>query len=284
MKNATVLIAIGKDASGPHLAAKLETLRTRSMRAVILVLGDMPVFPYYGSGMPLYGASDVPIEWQQRVEAQKDALQAKADEVEALLQQHDVPGEVSAVICEPSRIAETIAQRAIFADIAMIGEDLRETELVFREAVYGVLFQSPIGVLLNDREASVLDHAKRVFVAWNSHLSSARAVHLALPLLRGAEEVIIGTVDPVSADFAEGEDPGVDVATWLSHRGCKVSVQQYPSGGQSVADCLLDRARDAGADLIVMGSYGHSRTRQALFGGTTRSLIEQTKQPVFLAH
>jgi nucleotide-binding universal stress UspA family protein len=63
-----------------------------------------------------------------------------------------------------------------------------------------------------------------------------------------------------------------------------VSVQQYSSGGLGIGSCILDRSKEFGADLIVMGSYGRSRAREAIFGGTTRTLIEQTDQAVFLAH
>jgi nucleotide-binding universal stress UspA family protein len=284
MKNSTVLIAIGKNASTTELAKKLEAIRPLSAHAVILILGAMPVFPYYASGLPLYGTTDVPVEWQQDVAAQKAALHEKAKDVETLLQQHDVSGEVSTVVCEPSRVADAIARRAGMCDMMLIGDDIRTSDTLFRQIVYGVLFQSPIGVLLNDHGAAALGGPKRVFVAWNSQLSSARAVHLALPLLLQAEEVVVGTIDPVKSEFREGEDPGVDVAAWLTHHGCTVTVQQYPSGGQDVGNCILDRSRDVGADLIAMGSYGHSRTREAIFGGTTRTLIEQTGQAVFLAH
>jgi nucleotide-binding universal stress UspA family protein len=102
--------------------------------------------------------------------------------------------------------------------------------------------------------------------------------------LRQADEVLVATIDPIMSEFRDGEDPGVDVAKWLTHHGCKVDVQQYPSGGHDIGDCILDHSKEYGADLIVMGSYGHSRTRQAVFGGTTRTLIEQTDQAVFLAH
>jgi len=70
----------------------------------------------------------------------------------------------------------------------------------------------------------------------------------------------------------------------LTHHGCNVVVQQYPSGGQDIADCLLHRAKEVGADLIVMGAYGHSRMRETIFGGTTRAMIEQGDQAVYLAH
>ena len=85
-------------------------------------------------------------------------------------------------------------------------------------------------------------------------------------------------------EASHGEDPGVDIATWLTHHGCNVTVQQYPSGGLDICDAILARAKEARADLVVMGAYGHSRTREALFGGTTRSLIAQTEQPVYLVY
>ncbi len=284
MRNSTVLIVIGDDAPLSELSTKLETLRPLSARAIVLILGEIPVFPYYASGMPLYGTTDVPLDWQSDVAEKKAAVEARAKEVEALLQQHGVSGEVSAAACEPPKVAELVARHAMLCDLVLVGHDLRQRETLFQQSVFGVLFQSPVAALLNDPDAIALNGPRRVFVAWNSHVSSARAVHLALPLLRAAEEVIVGTVDPVKTEFREGEDPGVDVAKWLTHHGCKVTVQQYPSGGQDVGQCILDRSNEAGAELIVMGSYGHSRMRQAIFGGTTRTMIEQTGQAVLLAH
>jgi nucleotide-binding universal stress UspA family protein len=51
-----------------------------------------------------------------------------------------------------------------------------------------------------------------------------------------------------------------------------------------VADVLLRHVRDTGAGLVVMGAYGHSRFREAIIGGATRHMLEQTEVPVLLAH
>ena len=284
MNNSTILIAVGKDASLGDLARKIETVRAIPAQVVILLVGEVPQFPYYAMGIPPYGGTDISPEWQEALSRNTAALKAKQEEIETLLQQHDVSGEVAVVATEPSQISDAIARRAMLCDIALVSDDLRDPDTLFRQVVYGVLFQSPIGVLLNDPTAEALHRPKRVFVAWNTHLHTARAVHQALPLLRKAEDVIIGTVDPVMSESRAGEDPGVDVAKWLTHHGCTVTVQQYPSGGREIGTCILDRAKEVGADLIVMGSYGHSRTREAFFGGTTRTLMEQTDQAVFLAH
>lgn len=284
MKNATVLIVIGKNLVAADLAQKLEALRAKSAQAAILVVGEAPEFPYYAFGVPMYGTTDIPPEWQEAVSGNATELKAKAEEVERLLEQHDVSGDVATVSCEPPQVADAVARRAMLCDVAIIGDDLRHSDVLFRQVVYGVLFHSPIGILLNDHDTEATLAAKTVFVAWNSHLPSARAVHQALPFLRQAKEVVIGIIDPVATAYRDGEDPGVDVAKWLAHHNCNVSVRQFPSGNREIGGVILQRSKESGADLVVMGSYGHSRTREAFFGGTTRTLIEQTEQAVFLAH
>ena len=79
-------------------------------------------------------------------------------------------------------------------------------------------------------------------------------------------------------------EPGREAAVWLSQHGCKVTLNQMPSGGREIGACILTHAREIGADLIVAGAYGHSRLQQAVFGGTSRTLIEQTDLEVLMAH
>ncbi|KEO60738.1 universal stress protein [Thioclava indica] len=284
MKNSTILIAIGKDAAMDELAKSFEALRALSAHAFVLVVDDIPNYPYYTIGAPSGETADISTGWLEERVALTAALEAKATEIRDLLQQHGVSGEVSTVFCEPSMTADATARRAMLCDMALIGSNLRESPEVLRKVLYGILFRSPVGVLLNDDAMTTLSGPKRVFVAWKAHLHSARAVHQALPLLRQADEVVVGTIDPVKIESSDGEDPGVDVAKWLTHHGCNVTVQQYPSGGQDIGDCILDRSKEIGADLIVMGSYGHSRLREIIMGGTTQTLIEQTDQAVFLGH
>jgi len=284
MKDSTILIAMSQDASLTDLAKRLEAIRAIPARAAILIIGEVPDFPYYGIGIPPYGGTEIPPAWQEAISSVHADLKTKSDDVEFLLQQHGVSGAVHTIGCAPSQVADAIARRASLCDIAIVSEDLRTPDTLFRQTVFGILFQSPIGVLLNDVDGQALTRAGKIFVAWNTHLHTARAVHQALPLLRKAEDVIIASVDPVMTEYREGEDPGVDVAKWLTHHGCNITVEQYPSGGKDIAECILDQSKECGADLIVMGAYGHSRAWEALFGGTTRHLIEQEEQAVFLAH
>jgi nucleotide-binding universal stress UspA family protein len=70
----------------------------------------------------------------------------------------------------------------------------------------------------------------------------------------------------------------------LARHGVKAEASTTFSGGLSVGDALLARASDLAADLIVMGAYGHSRAREAVFGGATRSLLDTMTVPVLMSH
>lgn len=91
-------------------------------------------------------------------------------------------------------------------------------------------------------------------------------------------------VDPTAIGSASGREPGAEIASYLARHGVNVIVDRLPSMGRPVADVLKLHARDIGADMIVMGAYGHSRLRERLFGGVTKSMIEQCDVPVLMMH
>ena len=75
----------------------------------------------------------------------------------------------------------------------------------------------------------------------------------------------------------------LDPARGLARHGVKVGVDRLPSSGRSVATVLKQHATDMDADLIVMGGYGHSRLRERIFGGVTRSMLEEPVLPMLMA-
>jgi nucleotide-binding universal stress UspA family protein len=91
-------------------------------------------------------------------------------------------------------------------------------------------------------------------------------------------------VDPSAALRASGEEPGADIAAYLARHGINVTVDTLPSAGRSVVQVLQQHAVDVASDVIVMGAYGHSRLRELVFGGVTRSMLEAARPPVLMAH
>ena len=80
-----------------------------------------------------------------------------------------------------------------------------------------------------------------------------------------------------------GEQPGADVAAYLARHGIKVQVtaRDTPS---NAGDALLAHAADRESDMIVMGAFGHSRFRELVFGGATRSALSESTLPLWMAH
>ena len=123
-----------------------------------------------------------------------------------------------------------------------------------------------------------------MLVAWNASRAATRAINDAMPLLAGAETVTVLCVDPDEDSRAHGEVPGMDIAAHLARHGVKASVESTVSGGIGVGNALLSRASDIGADLLVMGAYGHTRVRELLLGGATRTILKSMTLPVLMAH
>jgi nucleotide-binding universal stress UspA family protein len=122
---------------------------------------------------------------------------------------------------------------------------------------------------------------RNVVVSWKASRESARAVFDALPLLKQAEQVQI-------LEVGEGGASGVSVdstvAVTLARHGIKPSVRTSVIGDISVGDEILSRLTDMGADLLVMGAYGHSRMRELVLGGVTRHIARHMSVPTLFSH
>lgn len=119
----------------------------------------------------------------------------------------------------------------------------------------------------------------KIAIAWDGSRESALAASAALPLLQGAEEVVVVTARE-SDDSAE---PSA-LARYLAGHGVQAKPWAYTPSGESIAEGLLDQAARAGADCLVMGAYGHSRLRERILGGATEGMLRRAKIPVFMMH
>lgn len=124
---------------------------------------------------------------------------------------------------------------------------------------------------------------ENVLVAWDGGMQATRAVTQAIPILRRAGRVTLAVIDPISGPDEHGDEPGADIALYLSRHGIKVDVQRQSSNGD-VGEALLTMADNLGADLLVMGAYGHARYREILLGGATRTVLNTMTVPVLLSH
>lgn len=281
MNRRTILFVMTADTPDTQINDAAEAAAVAQDHLICLILGASPALPMYAYGVPPYGGMNIPDNWTELVAEAKKQQNDRVQAVETLLAKSNTSGDVQSAICVTRDVKHHVAQAARVSDEAYFAANLRDTPEILREAAAGILFLSPIGFRLN---GSPSQPVKRVFVAWDSSPAASSAAHAALPYLKEAQEVVIGCIDPVRTPERDGQDPGTDVAAWLSHHGCKVTVSQFPSGGREVGQCIQDRAREFGADLVVMGAYGHARMVQTVLGGTTRSMIGQMDLPILLAH
>jgi nucleotide-binding universal stress UspA family protein len=181
-------------------------------------------------------------------------------------------------------VADALTTNARYADLAIVGQadpDDGEAPSYLPEEV----------TLASGRPSLVIPYigpaptlGQRVTVAWDASREAARAVNDALPLLERAQAVDVVTVNPSGAPFGHGEQPGADIALHLARHGIKIEVRRIETRDLDVANTILSHLADRGSDLLVMGAYGHSRLRELVLGGVTRTILREMTVPVLMAH
>ncbi|MGG5886359.1 universal stress protein [Falsiroseomonas sp. HC035] len=182
-------------------------------------------------------------------------------------------------------LAGQMALHGRYSDLIVMGQtDPDDAETIGDSAIYAALFESGRPVLLLPRVGAPTRLGRHALIAWNARREAARAVHDALPLLALMEEVTVLTVMPRKDEDGHGEQPGADIAAHLARHGLRVTVRSVAGADVTVGDLLLNEAADLGANLLVMGGYGHSRLREFMLGGATRTILAQMTVPVLISH
>jgi nucleotide-binding universal stress UspA family protein len=172
-----------------------------------------------------------------------------------------------------------IARRFDLAVAAQVDPGRMEPDDLFIEAA---LFDSgrPVVVVPYIQKDSLkLDH---ILLCWDASRSASRAIADAMPFLRRGKTIEIVMV--TDGRDIDDELPGADIAEHLARHGLAVVVKRLVAGDVDVAGMILSYAADCGADFIVMGGYGHSRLREFILGGVTRSILGQMTVPTLMSH
>lgn len=181
---------------------------------------------------------------------------------------------------EVGRADTCVARRGRVADLVVIARAQDENAATtITETLEAALMDSGKPLLVAPAAAPnvVGDH---VAVAWNGGQEAARAVAAAIPFLTAAKQVTVLTVGDPGPSEANAEA----LAAYLASHGIEAAVQKLDESGDSVSQTLLGAAGKAGADLMVMGAYTHSRLRELVFGGVTYEVLSAANIPVLMAH
>lgn len=181
--------------------------------------------------------------------------------------------------------AAGLSLHARYCDLVVLGQNDPDapSAAVGTDFPEGVVINAGCPVLIIPYAGTFKSVGSRVLVAWNGSVEARRAVHDAIPLLRRADIVEVVVFNPAEQPEVYGRQPGVDIAIYLARHGIKVDVKEE-STDNDIGDALLSLTTNLGSDLLVMGGYGHSRFREILLGGVTRTILESMTVPVLMSH
>jgi nucleotide-binding universal stress UspA family protein len=176
-----------------------------------------------------------------------------------------------------------LSLQARYCDLVVIGAPSTAVPFVRTDFPEYVLLNSARPVLVVPAQGTVGALGENVTVAWNGSANAVRAITSAIAMLRRARQVSLVVFNPDTDGGPHGELPGADMALYLARHGVRVDVSTGVAD-TNAGEALLAHAAKTGSDLIVMGAYGHSRFREIMLGGATRSALLASPVPLWMAH
>ena len=274
----TVFLAVGADQDDAELERAATICEKLGAHLSLLALGIAPPPPASPYGVV---SNDI---WAGDIREGQAEVQARAGAIAAKLAASGLSISVEAQFIDRGTVASLAARFARYADLTLVTPRVPGFEAMQAWVMNGALFESGRPMLLLPTQACGFPEARRVMIAWDASVEASKAVRDAIGLMKAADEVHAVLIDPVPSFEGHGPEPGADLATYLGRHGIAATVHRLPSEGKETGAMLSRAAADIGADLMVMGGFGHSRLRQRIFGGTTTEMLKSAALPVLMAH
>lgn len=273
----TILTVISTEGQQGQLDAAIDMARREDAHLDVFCLGvDHSQTGYYYAGASAY-------VFQESIDKAMAAAESLEAAARARLAREDIRWSVESAVAQVGGLTTLIGMRARFSDLVLLTRPYGDDAPPDGEAVTeAALFEGRAPVLISPNRGLPADFGKKVMIAWNQTEEAMTAVRRAMPFLVAAESVEITVVDP-SPHGPERSDPGGALCQMLTRHGVNASIAVLARTMPTTSEILNHRAIEIGADLIVMGAYSHSRFREAILGGTTRSMLGKTGLPILMA-
>ena len=265
---------------GPQASAVIRGAATLAAQHDAHLVGlhviDVPPLPGYIGG-------DIP---PQVFEIQRTRLISEAKEVEAVF--NNVLAEFQ--VHSEWRIAEgqtrsVVDLHARHSDLVCVGAPEPEaTGFAAQTLGEELIFSAGRAVLTIPLDFSATTIGEYVAVAWNASREAARALGDAMSILSRARKVCAATVADDDMSDTQSSIVTADISHYLARHDVEVEAQTVHPGDVPTGKALHDWAHVQGADLIVMGAYGHTRLREVMLGGTTHWMLRHSTIPVLMSH
>lgn len=236
--------------------------------------------PYVQVDLMSTGVAPQIRQWQKTV--QKERAEKVRKIVDDISARHGINIEWRR---QEGSINDVIVSQAAYADLVVVSQagNPLDLERPIDPSPGMLVLSSGRPVLVVPNRAGEFQVGNNVLIAWKPCAEAVRAVHDALPLLKQARSVTILEANP-EMEGGQRRLVGAEIATHLSRHGVNVTAATVNERHSSDGVTILAQAKEIGADLIVMGGYGHSRLREVVFGGVTSRILGNHHIPVFMAH
>jgi nucleotide-binding universal stress UspA family protein len=272
----SILVHIQNEGSATQrIEAALAIARATSAHLTCLHVTPIEAYVAFDSFGGVFVMSDA-------IKAIDEEVVRLREQVEDELSKEDVSWDY---IETTGHVATEIVRQAALADLVVTGREPQEAGLgKSAMTLLGDLLQSSRTPLFIPGEAPV-DPAGPALIAWDGSYEAANAVRMSLGLLRLASSVrVLHMTDKKERSRAF---PGTRLLEYLSRHGvhAELVIESLAAAGDDefVAAGLLSRARALGGAYVVMGGYSHSRLREYLFGGVTRTMLREATMPIVIA-
>lgn len=268
--------------SSEAVHGRLELALSLAKQFDAYLTGYFTVFrPEPGSFYVMAGSAEYYVEFEHRRLEQQGAL-------ERLFRAEILRWQVAGEWQWSSEYANRcVPQAARLADLAIVGQYNPEDpeSFVAEQFVANLVLSSGRPVLIVPHAGQFHSIASHALIAWDGSREATRALHDALPFLGRAKQVTVLSINALSDEPASNRIPGSDLAAVIARYGANVATQEIEGVKDvPIGETILSRAADLDADLLVMGCYGHSRWRELVLGGATRSILKSMTLPVLMSH
>ncbi|MFC3568598.1 universal stress protein [Paracoccus sp. TOH] len=272
----TILTVLTDMSQHHQLDAAVAMTRREDAHLDVFCMGvDHTQSGYYYAGASAY-------VFQESIDKAMAAASELEEKVREKLNPEDVRWSVDSAVAQVGGLSTLVGMRARYSDLVVLNRPYGDGATPDAEAVTeAALFEGSAPVLIVPDDLKE-PFGKKIMIAWNQSNEAMAAVRRAMPLLMAAENVEITVIDP-SPNGPERSDPGGALCQMLTRHGVKAEIAVLARTLPLISDILNRRATEIGADMLVMGAYGHSRFRQAILGGATRNMLEKAQVPVLMA-
>lgn len=263
----TILLLVHEDAGqDARLKVAIDVMRAVDGHLVCLdLVVPVPASDPFGGIWPVVSEREQLREWSNR------------RKVAEWLTLNDVAADWIEAIGDP---AECLVRASALSDLLIIGSAGEHGAFSDGTALAAdVIVRTQRPVLAVPETATGIDVAGHALIAWDGSRDAVAAMRAALPLLRRAQATTLLEIDDGSI-----ETPAEDAAAYLGRHGVLAEVRPRHLLVQTAGTIILEESRRNAIDYVVMGGFGHSRIREALFGGASRTMLSRSKVPILLVH